>query len=114
MTKEVTMTIRLEPDLRTNFSEAAEMEHRPAAQVLRDFMRDYIEKVRARRTSANPPISAVERLRREEAMNYARASVALEGFGVPDEYEAEAQKFVRGEIDFDALTVKVHEIGQKR
>ena len=41
MSKEVTMTIRLEPDLRASFSEAAEFDHRPAAQVLRDFMRDY-------------------------------------------------------------------------
>ena len=78
MSKEVTMTIRLEPDLRSSFAEAADLEHRPAAQVLRD----YVEQSRSRA----PRISAAERRRREDALNYARSSVALEGFNVPDAY----------------------------
>lgn len=64
--------------------------------------------------SSSRQFKVAGRKRRKEALSYARASVALEGFDVPDEYETEAQKFVRGEIDFDALTVKVHEIGQGR
>lgn len=114
MTKEVTMTIRLESDLRDGFAEAAEFDHRPAAQVLRDFMRDYIEKVQVRKLAAIASISSAERKRREWAVNYALGTVAMEGFEVPKEYEIASQKFVRGEISFEELTMKVQEIGKRR
>lgn len=110
MSKEVTMTIRLERDLRSSFAEAADLEHRPAAQVLRDFMRDYVEQSRSRA----PRISAAERKRREDALNYARSSVALEGFNVPDAYSKEAERFIRGEIDLPSLTAKAHDIARDR
>jgi predicted DNA-binding protein len=42
--KNVFMTIRIEADLRERFMAAVGREHRSAAQVLRDFMRAYIEK----------------------------------------------------------------------
>ncbi|MGC3292489.1 hypothetical protein ACPTFP_28950 [Pseudomonas aeruginosa] len=113
MSKEVTMTIRLEPDLRSSFAEAADLEHRPAAQVLRDFMREYVERSRSR-APARSTISAAERKRREDALNYARSSVALEGFSVPDSYTKEAERFIRGEIDLPALTSKVHDIARER
>jgi len=61
MRKDVTMTIRLEPELRSQFMQAAEHEHRPAAHLLRDLMRGYVEQFRARK----PRISAAERKRRE-------------------------------------------------
>jgi len=110
MNKEVTMTIRLESDLRARFMQVAELEHRPAAQLLRDLMRGYVEQFRARK----PRISMAERNRREEAFRYAQASVELEGFDVPDAYRKEAERFMRGEIDFSALTAKTHEIAQDR
>ena len=110
MSKEVTMTIRLEPDLRSSFAEAADLEHRPAAQVLRDLMRDYVEQSR----SYTSRISAAERKRREDALNYARSSVALEGFNVPDAYSKEAERFIRGEIDLPSLTAKAHDIARDR
>lgn len=109
MSKEVTMTIRVEPELRSRFSRAAEAEHRPAAQVLRDLMRDYVER---REPRAQPLISDAERRLREEAVHYGIASVALEGFSVPDAYKTEADRYIRGEIDFPALTDKMHEIAQ--
>jgi len=110
MSKETTMTIRLEPELRAQFTRVAESEHRPAAQLLRDLMRGYVEQFRAHK----PRISAAERKRREEAFNYARASVGLEGFDVPDAYSKEAERFIRGEMDFSALTATVHKIAQTR
>lgn len=42
MSKEVQMTFRVEPELRAAFSDAALLEDRPAAQVLREFMRAYV------------------------------------------------------------------------
>lgn len=71
------MTIRLEPDLRSSFAEAADLEHRAAAQVLRDFMREYVERSRSR-APARPLISAAGRKRREDAVNYGRSSVSLD------------------------------------
>ena len=108
MSKEVTMTIRVEPSLRSRFSEAATSQHRPAAQVLRDLMREYVE----RTAPVQPPIGSAERRLREEAVHYGIASVALEGFSVPDAYRNEADRFIRGEIDFDGLMAKVDEIAQ--
>lgn len=42
MSKEVQMTFRVEPALRAEFSEAAAQADRPAAQILREFMRAYV------------------------------------------------------------------------
>ncbi|GHT95236.1 hypothetical protein AGMMS49545_17850 [Betaproteobacteria bacterium] len=36
------MNLRIDEDLREKFTAAAERNHRPAAQVLRDLMRDYV------------------------------------------------------------------------
>ncbi len=46
MSKEVQMTFRVEPELRTAFSDAALLEDRPAAQVLRELMRAYVKQSR--------------------------------------------------------------------
>lgn len=110
MSKEVTMTIRVEPDLRSSFSEAAEQEHRPAAQVLRDFMREYVERVRTR----TPTISAAERKRREEAVNYSRASVGLEGFKLSKTDEKQAQRFINGEIELAEFVKVRNDSAQER
>ena len=42
MTKEVQMSIKMEPELRDQFMAAAADHHRPAAQIIRDLMRLYI------------------------------------------------------------------------
>ncbi len=47
--KDETFNFRVDPALKTAFTAAAEAEDRPAAQVLRDFMRTY---VRAREDDA--------------------------------------------------------------
>jgi hypothetical protein len=113
MNKEVTMTIRVEPDLRASFSAAAEHEHRPAAQVLRDLMREYVEQARTR-TPARPSISAAERKRRVEAVNYARSSVALEGFTLSKADEKHAQRFIGGEIELAEFVKARDESAQER
>lgn len=42
MTKEVQMSIKMEPELREQFMAVAASRHRPAAQIIRDLMRLYI------------------------------------------------------------------------
>ena len=95
MNKEATMTFRVEHDLRDSFNEATERNHIPAAQVLRAFMRDYVRQAR----NLAPVISSAERKRREEAVNYARASVSLEGFKIGKAEEQHARRFINGAID---------------
>ena len=45
--KNVAFKIRLSEVLRREFADACRMEHRPAAQVVRELMRRYISDVRA-------------------------------------------------------------------
>lgn len=53
MSKEVKMTIRVEPELRAEFSEAAALQDRPAAQVLREFMRSYVNESQRRNSEGS-------------------------------------------------------------
>ena len=94
--KEVQMTFRIEPDLRARFTEAAGSEHRPAAQVLRELMRAYVSQTQARAGGGNA--AAAERLRREDAVNFARASVGLEGFTLSAQDEANAARLINGDL----------------
>jgi hypothetical protein len=43
-----TLNLRLESELKIAFTEAADAEHRSAADVLREFMREYVERVKRR------------------------------------------------------------------
>ena len=43
MAKEVQMSIKMEPELRDQFMAVAAGRHRPAAQIIRELMRLYIE-----------------------------------------------------------------------
>lgn len=49
MGKAAVFTMKLEPDLRAEFMAEAEAAHRPASQVLRELMRDFVERQRDRR-----------------------------------------------------------------
>lgn len=51
--------------------------------------------------SPKAPISAMERKRRECAVTYARASVALEGFELNEHDTKHAQRFIDGEIELE-------------
>jgi hypothetical protein len=54
-------------------------------------------------TMSQPHITEAERKQRREAVDYARASVALEGFALSDEDKIQEERFVNGEIDLDEL-----------
>jgi predicted DNA-binding protein len=107
------MTIQVESELQERFNEAAEAERRPAAQVIRELMRNYVQHVREHACDGDA-VDARERERRQEGFDAAVASVTLEGLPVPAAYKSEAARFIRGEIDFAALTEKVHELARDR
>jgi predicted transcriptional regulator len=46
MVKEAVFTMKLEPELRDEFMAAAEAAHRPASQVMRELMREFIQRQR--------------------------------------------------------------------
>jgi predicted transcriptional regulator len=80
MSKEAVFTMKLEPDLRAQFMAEAEAVHRPASQVLRELMREFVQRQRQAREYDEFLRSKVEG---------ARASMR-EGLGKSnDEVEAE-------------------------
>lgn len=46
MSKEAVFTMKLEPQLRADFMAAAEASHRPASQIIRELMRDFVQRQR--------------------------------------------------------------------
>ena len=50
-------------------------------------------------TKAPAPITEAERRQRQEAADFARASVGLEGFKISEEVEQNTARFIAGEID---------------
>lgn len=49
MSKEAVFTMKLEPELRAEFMAEAQAAHRPASQVLRELMRDFVQRQREAR-----------------------------------------------------------------
>jgi predicted transcriptional regulator len=49
VSKEAVFTMKLEPELRAEFMAEAEAAHRPASQVLRELMRDFVQRQREAR-----------------------------------------------------------------
>lgn len=49
MSKAAVFTMKLEPDLRAEFMAEAEASHRPASQVVREFMREFVHQQQRQR-----------------------------------------------------------------
>lgn len=49
MSKEAVFTMKLEPDLREAFMSEAQASHRPASQILRELMREFVDRQRQAR-----------------------------------------------------------------
>ena len=49
MSKEAVFTMKLEPELREAFMTEAEASHRPASQILRELMREFVQRQREAR-----------------------------------------------------------------
>ena len=55
--KDVGLRIRLEPELRDDFIKICHNNHMPAAQVLREFMRSYVQTNRTNAKSRNTSLA---------------------------------------------------------
>jgi hypothetical protein len=64
MTKDSGLRIRVQRDLRDDFLNACRAEDKPAAQVIREFMRRYVDSYRQ---AASPPPTRSARQRRGQA-----------------------------------------------
>ncbi len=49
MPKQAVFTMKLEPELRAEFMREAEAVHRPASQILRELMREFVQRQREAR-----------------------------------------------------------------
>ena len=79
MTKEVQMSIKMEPELRDQFMAVAATMHRPAAQIVRDLMRLYI----ARQETPNAAtIAAMEELEQGKGKRFASADALFKELGI--------------------------------
>jgi predicted transcriptional regulator len=84
MSKQAVFTMKLEPELRDDFMAEAEAAHRPASQILRELMREFIQRQREAR--------AYEEFLRDK-VETARISMRS-GNGIPNE-EVEAELAAR-------------------
>lgn len=80
MPKEAVFTMKLEPALRDEFMSEAQATHRPASQILRELMREFVERQRRAREYDDFLANKVQT---------ARASMQA-GVGIPND-EVEAQ-----------------------
>jgi len=79
MSKEVQMSIKMEPELRDQFMAVAATVHRPAAQIVRDLMRFYI----ARQESPNGvTLAAMEELKKGKGKRFASADALFKDLGI--------------------------------
>jgi len=79
MSKEAVFTMKLEPELRAEFMAEAEASHRPASQILRELMREFVQRQREAR--------AHEEFLRDKVAA-AREQIRAGEFGSADEVEA--------------------------
>ena len=87
--KEESFNFRIDPKLKAEFQTATEAEDKPAAQVLRDFMRGYVERQRERAFAAEA--------KRQSRMLAERAAD-------PGSDEAEVMRWIVDVADTDGWT----------
>ena len=86
MTKATVFTLKLEAELRDAFMAATEAEHRPASQVVRELMRDYVRSRQQRQAYEAFVQDKVERARAQiaEGRHTSNEEVAAEFAGRRD------------------------------
>ena len=67
----------------------------------------------SKNTNAPASITEAERRKRQDAINFARASVGLEGFKISSEDEALAVRYVNGEIEISDVIESINEQVQR-
>ena len=78
MTKAAVFTMKIEPDLRAEFMAEAEANHRPASQVVRELMRDYVQQQRDQREHSAFLQRKVDVARRSVEAKRGRTNEAVE------------------------------------
>lgn len=74
MAKEAVFTMKLEPELRDQFMAEAQASHRPASQILRELMREFVQRQREAREYDQFLLSKVAEARAQvRAGDYASA-----------------------------------------
>lgn len=79
MSKEVQMSIKMEPELREQFMAVAAVMHRPAAQIVRELMRSYIAQ---QELPNSETIAAIEAVERGEVNTYASVNDFYNKLGI--------------------------------
>jgi predicted DNA-binding protein len=99
---DVSLNIRMDRELHDDFIKAATEVHRPAAQIVRDFIRQFVQQEQgAAKSAVSVRVSEEEQQRRNAAINQANAIVSLEGFPESPEFNALSTRYARGEITLD-------------
>jgi len=115
MSNEVQMTFWVESELRAEFFDAASQDELSAEQVLREFMKTYVNQARVRGLSTvDDAVAPAESRRRERAANFARASVGLEGFTPHRADEELSRRYVAGEISIEDAIKAINESASAR
>ena len=80
MSKDAVFTMKLEPQLRDAFIAEAAAAHRPASQILRDLMRDFVQRQREARDYEGFVRRRVETARseRQAGLSVSNAEVEVE------------------------------------
>lgn len=78
MPKAAVFTMKLEPDLRAEFMAAAEANHRPASQVVRELMREFVQRQQDRREHSDFLHRKVEAARASVDHGRGRSNEAVE------------------------------------
>jgi predicted transcriptional regulator len=109
MLKDEQMIIRVPGELKAEFQQAAEVADRSAAQILREFMRDFVARNQTRAVfdTVRPTVEE-----RKAAVNFGRASVALEGLAVSSVAQAQQERWVRGEISMEECVAAIKQAHQ--
>lgn len=107
---ETNFTIRVPASLKRKFMATLKANDRTGSNVVRDFMREVVE-TNGRSIKATPREAAAlsaEQRRRQEAVAYGQASVALEGFPITEEATRLAEQFVAGNISLSEYASTPH------
>lgn len=78
MSKAAVFTMKLEPDLRAEFMAAAEACHRPASQVVRELMREFVQRQQDQRDHKAFLHGKVEAARASIDQGLGRSNAAVE------------------------------------
>jgi predicted transcriptional regulator len=78
MPKEAVFTMKLEPELRAEFMAEAEAAHRPASQVMRELMREFVQRQREAREYEEFLRQKVEAARKSVRAGRGRSNAEIE------------------------------------